>query len=253
MSRNHLTRRVGRVRAVVIGGAAAGSLALATAFGLQVAAGDSSTASDSEQHHGQPRAAATRRRARQGRRATTARAWSAGRAATPAPAVRPRRVRDVRRHPRRPRLGALDQPLPDRGHRRRPARRRARDRRRAAGRGGGRGQPVPSGQRGAEPPGRLERPVPDAGRPGPRGTDRRLAERRSGRPDGRRDAGRARLRPHARGAYGPTAGRGSPSYPPCAAGGASAWTAPGCSGPRTCSSTSAPPPRRSLPTAPRPR
>ena len=47
MSRNHLTRRVARVRAVVIGGAAAGSLALATALGLPVAPGDRSTARDS--------------------------------------------------------------------------------------------------------------------------------------------------------------------------------------------------------------
>ncbi len=47
MSRNHLTRRVGRVRTLVIGASAAGSLALATALGLQVATGEASTASDS--------------------------------------------------------------------------------------------------------------------------------------------------------------------------------------------------------------
>ena len=127
MSRNHLTRRVGRVRALVIGASAAGSLALATALGLQVAAGEASTASDSSSVTATTGSSDTSS-STSGSTSDDGSGLVSGSSGDSGSSTATTAARDDRVA----RLGALDLCLPDRGRGRRPARRRRRDRRRAA-------------------------------------------------------------------------------------------------------------------------
>ncbi len=151
MSRNHLTRRVGRVRALVIGAAAAGSLALATALGLQVAAGESSTSSASSSATATTGSSDTSSSTSgstsgdgsglvSGSSGTRLQHRDHGRLVMSAAALA---ARDWELWTSPCRIVVADVDRLDAARR---------DRRRAAGRGGGRGEPVPSGQRGAEPP-----------------------------------------------------------------------------------------------------